>query len=112
MHGAGSIHWGPLAAALDAAVADARAVATGALRVLSTERPAPPAASRALFALAEGLRALEPAPVREAIGRARTAARDASAADESLGVAVLTHAVLSIADQLDRVVEAREAQRR
>jgi len=32
---------GPLAAALDAAVADARAVATGALRVLSTERPAP-----------------------------------------------------------------------
>ena len=103
---------GPLAAALDAAVADARAVATGALRVLSTERPAPPAASRALFALAEGLRALEPAPVREAVGRARTAARNASAADESLGVAVLTHAVLSIADQLDRVVEAREAQRR
>ncbi len=34
------------------------------------------------------------------------------AAGVSLGVAVLTHAVLAIGDQLDRVVEAREQQRR
>jgi uncharacterized membrane protein YgaE (UPF0421/DUF939 family) len=102
----------PLAAALDAAVSDARAVATGALRVLGTQRPAPQDASRALFALAEALRAVEPGLVREAVGRARTAARDARDADDSLGVAVLTHAALSIADQLDRVAEAREEQRR
>lgn len=103
---------GPLAAALDAAVADARAVATGALRVLGTDRAAPRDAPRALYALAEALRAREPAPVREAVVRARAAAQSARAADDSLGVAVLTHAALSIADQLDRVAEVREQQRR
>jgi uncharacterized membrane protein YgaE (UPF0421/DUF939 family) len=103
---------GPLAAALDAAVADARAVATGALRILGTKRPAPPEASQALLALANALRAVEPQTVREAVGRAREAARSARAADDSLGVAVLTHAALSIADQLDRVAEARDEQRR
>jgi Fusaric acid resistance protein-like len=102
----------PLAAALDAAVSDARGVATGALRILGTERPAPPDAARSLYALAEALRAVEPAPVREAVGRAREAARAARAADDSLGVAVLTHAALSIGDQLDRVAAAREEQRR
>ena len=103
---------GPLAAALDAAVSDARAVATAALRVLGTERPAPSEASRTLFALAEALRAVEPGPVREAVARARAAARATRADDDSLGVAVFTHAALSIADQLDRVAEAREEQRR
>jgi hypothetical protein len=103
---------GPLGAALDAAVSDARAVATGSLRVLESGRPAPPEAVRALFALAEALRAVEPGAVREAVARAREAARAARAADDSLGVAVLTHAVLSIADQLDRVAAARDKQRR
>lgn len=102
----------PLAAALDAAVADARAVATGALRVLGTDKPAPQEAARTLYALAEALRAVEPAPVREAAGRARVAARAARAADDSLGIAVLTHAALSIADDLDSIAEAREEQRR
>jgi uncharacterized membrane protein YccC len=103
---------GSLGAALDAAVSDARAVATGALRVLGTERPAPPEAARALFALAEALRSVEPSAVREASARAREAARAARAADDSLGVAVLTHATLSIADQLDQVAAARDKQRR
>jgi uncharacterized membrane protein YccC len=103
---------GPLASALDAAVADARAVATGALRVLGTERPAPPQAARTLFALAAALRAREPGPVREAVERARAAAEETRQVDDSLGIAVLTHAALSIADQLDRVVAAREEQRR
>ena len=102
----------PLAAALDAAVSDARAVATGALRVLSTERHAPQDAADALAALAEALRAIEPGPVREAVARARAATRAARAADDSLGIAVLTHAALSIADQLDSVADAREVQRR
>ena len=103
---------GPLAAALDASVSDARAVATGALRMLSTDRPAPAEASEAVLALAEAFRALEPAPVREAVGRARAAALKTRALDDSIGVAVLTHAALSIADQLDRVAAAREEQRR
>jgi hypothetical protein len=102
---------GSLGAALDAAVSDARAVATGALRVLDADRPAPPEAARALFALAEALRAVEPGAVREAVARAREAARAARTADDSLGVAVLTHAALSIADQLDRVAAARDKQR-
>ena len=100
----------PLAAALDAAAGDARAVATGALRVLSTDRPAPPAAVEALVALADALRARDPAIVRRAVERARAAAGAARAADDSLGVAVLTHAALSIADQLDAVIAARERQ--
>jgi uncharacterized membrane protein YgaE (UPF0421/DUF939 family) len=103
---------GPLVAALDAAVADARAVATGALRVVSSERPAPPQATEALLELGTALRAIEPELVRRHVERARTAARAARAADDSLGVAVLTHAALSIADQLDRVAEVREEQRR
>ncbi|MCW2976738.1 MAG: hypothetical protein JWM06_2019, partial [Actinomycetia bacterium] len=93
-------------------VSDARAVATGALRVLGTERPAPPEAAQALTALAEALRAVEPGEVREAVGRARAAAQAAREADDSLGIAVLTHAALSIADQLDRVAAVREEQRR
>ena len=103
---------GPLAAALDAAVSDARAVATGALRILGTEKHAPGDAPTSLRALAEALRATEPGLVREAVGRARLAARAARGNDDSLGVGVLTHAALSIADQLDRVAAAREDQRR
>jgi uncharacterized membrane protein YgaE (UPF0421/DUF939 family) len=100
----------PLVAALDAAVADARAVATGALRVLDTGRAAPREAGRALIALAAALRAREPALVRETVEQARGSARAARGADDSLGVAVLTHAALSIADQLDAVAAARERQ--
>jgi uncharacterized membrane protein YgaE (UPF0421/DUF939 family) len=102
----------PLAAALDAAVSDSRAVATGALRVLGSDRAAPPDAARALVAVAAAFRAVEPAQVREAAESARESARAARASDDSLGVAVLAHAVLAIGDQLDRVVEAREQQRR
>jgi uncharacterized membrane protein YgaE (UPF0421/DUF939 family) len=101
----------PLTAALDAAVADARAVATGAMRVLDTDRTPPAEAPRALTELGEALRAREPALVRDAVERARGSARAARSADDSLGVAVLTHAALSIADQLDSVATAREQQR-
>ena len=69
------------------ALALARDVATGAVRVLGTEKPSPPEASSALFALAEGLRAVEPQPEREAVERARSAARAARAADDALGSA-------------------------
>jgi uncharacterized membrane protein YgaE (UPF0421/DUF939 family) len=102
----------PLAAALDAAVADARAVATGALRVLGTDDVAPPDAALALIALADALRARDSAVVRTAVERARAAADAARASDDSLGVGVLTHAALSIADQLDAVIAVREEQGR
>jgi uncharacterized membrane protein YgaE (UPF0421/DUF939 family) len=101
----------PLARALDAAVSDARGVATGAMRAISSGRPAPPDAARALIALGAALRAVDPATVREAVAQARAAAGRARDADDSIGVAVLTHAAFSIADQLDRVVAAREQQR-
>ena len=101
----------PLVSALDAAVADARAAATGAQRTLGTEEKAPRAVSDALRAIADGLRVLEPARVRESTARAREAARIARDADSSLGVGVLAHAVVAMADELDEVAAAREAQR-
>jgi hypothetical protein len=91
-------------------VSDARAVATGAMRTIGGDRPAPADAARTLAALAAGLRAVEPTTVREAVSQARSAAGRAREADDSIGVAVLTHAAFSIADQLDRVVAAREQQ--
>jgi uncharacterized membrane protein YgaE (UPF0421/DUF939 family) len=101
----------PLVAALDAAVADARSAATGVLRTLGTEGHAPPEAGEALRALADGLHAFDPAEVRDAVRRAREAANTARDADPSLGVGVLAHAAHAIADELDRVADAREAQR-
>jgi hypothetical protein len=100
----------PLVAALDGAVADAHAAATGAQRVLQSDGQAPAQASEALRALADGLHAVDPAAVRAAAARAREAAEVARNADPSLGVGVLAHAILSIADELEIVAAAREAQ--
>ena len=100
----------PLVAALDSAVADGHAAATGVQRMLKTDGAAPPQAADALRALAEGLHAVDPATVRAATARARAAADVAHAADPSLGVGVLAHAIHSIADELDIVAAAREAQ--
>jgi hypothetical protein len=78
--------------------------------VLQTDGPPPPHAAEALRALAEGLHAVNPATVRAAAARAREAAEAARAADSSLGVGVLAHAILAIADELEVVAAAREAQ--
>jgi len=101
-----------VAAALDAAVADARAIGTGALRLLRTEAPVPPGAAEAVSALAAAIRAADPEDVRAAVTRSREAAARAQAADGSLGTGVLVHAVLAVADDLDRVRVGREAGRR
>jgi uncharacterized membrane protein YgaE (UPF0421/DUF939 family) len=102
----------PLVAALDAAVADARAAATGVQRAIGTEEQAPREACEALLAIADGLHAVEPDEVRDDVRRAREAADVARAADpSSLGIAVLAHAIHSMADELDRVADARDAQR-
>jgi uncharacterized membrane protein YgaE (UPF0421/DUF939 family) len=100
----------PLVAALDAAGADARAAATGVQRTLGAEKSAPREAGEALRAIADGLDAVDPAKVREAVRRAREEANTARSADASLGVGVLAHAIHAMADELDRVAEAREAQ--
>jgi uncharacterized membrane protein YgaE (UPF0421/DUF939 family) len=102
----------PLVAALDAAVADGHAAATGAQRVLQTDGRTPAQASDALRALADGLHAVDPASVRAAAARAREAAQAARNADSSLGVGVLAHAILSIAEELEVIAAAREAQPR
>jgi hypothetical protein len=100
----------PLVAALDAAVADGHAAATGAQRALKTEPPPPPQAAEGLRALAEGLHAVDPATVRAAAARAREAADRSRDADASLGAGVLAHAILAIAGELEVVAAAREAQ--
>ena len=101
-----------VAAALDAAVADARAIGTGALRLLRTGVPVPPGAADAVSALAAAIRAPDPEDVRTPLMRSREAAARAQAADTSLGTGVLVHAVLAVADDLDRVRVGREAGRR
>ena len=101
-----------VAAALDAAVADARAIGTGALRLIRTEQPIPPGAADAVAALAAALRASDPEDVRTAVTRSREGAAAAEAADGSLGTAILVHAALNVADDLDRVRVGREAGRR
>ena len=100
----------PLVTALDAAVADGHAAATGAQRVLQAEGESPAQASDALRALADALHEVDPTTVRAAVAHAREAAAAAREADPSLGVGVLVHAILAIADELDIVVAAREAQ--
>jgi uncharacterized membrane protein YgaE (UPF0421/DUF939 family) len=100
----------PLVAALDAAVADAHATATGAQRVLKADGAPPPHAADALRALADGLHAVDPTTVRAAAAQARERAEAARAADTSLGVGVLAHGILAIADELEVVAAAREAQ--
>lgn len=101
-----------LAAALSAAVGDARALVTGALRTLdTTDSPAPEAAD-AVEALAGAFRTRDAGEVREWVLRARAGARAATARDRSLGMGVLGHAVASITDDLEGSARARDAARR
>ena len=98
-----------LAASLTAAVGDARAVVTGALRTIDTVGRPPPEAIDAVEALAAGLRTRDSETVRNAARRARAAANAALEQDGSLGVAALAHAISSIADDLEGSAGAREA---
>jgi len=103
---------GTVAHELGAAVADARAVATGTLRILGSGRPPPPEAAEAVEAAAAAIRTTEPGAVRDAAEHARTVALRATEADDSLGTGVLAHAVVAIADHALRTVEAREEHQR
>lgn len=92
---------------LDASVSDARAIATGALRLLDGGRPASEAAE-AVKAAAAAVRAIEPAEARETAEAARAAAASVTASDSSLGANVITHGVAAVAEHASRAAAARE----
>ena len=92
---------------LDASVADARAIATGALRVLDTDRPTDGAAD-AVRAAAAAVRTIDPDEARAAAEAARASARSLRAADDSLGAGVLAHGIAAVADHTANAAEARD----
>jgi sugar porter (SP) family MFS transporter len=99
---------------LELAVADARAVATGSLRVLGDGRGRGVQLhrlARAVRAASDAVRTREPDEAREAAERAR---REAAAilAEASLGGGVVAHGVIAVAEHALRAADARERDRR
>jgi hypothetical protein len=92
---------------LDASVSDARAIATGAVRLLDAGDPAPEAAA-AVRTAGAAVRAIEPDEARETAEAARDAAAALTARDSSLGASVITHGVSAVADHALRAAAARE----
>ena len=97
---------------LDRSVADARAIGTGAVRLLSRSEPPPPSAAAAVRAAAAAVRAVEPAEARTRAETARAAARRLLEEDASLGSGVVAHGVASVADHALRAADARDEDRR
>jgi hypothetical protein len=93
---------------LEASVADARAIATGALRLLG-EEPAPaPELVEAVRAAAAAVRTVDPEEARATAEAARAAAARVRERDASLGASVVTHGVIAIAEHALRAAAARE----
>ena len=93
---------------LDASVADAHAVATGALRVLG-EQPAPaPELAEAVRTTAAAVRRIDPREARESAQTARDAARAVIDGDGSLGAGVVAHGVVRVAEHALLAADARE----
>jgi hypothetical protein len=92
---------------LDASVSDARAIATGALRILNGSPPNPGAVD-AVRAAATAVRAVDPGEARERAEEARAAARRLRAEDTSLGAGVLAHGIAAVADHTLNAADARE----
>lgn len=96
---------------LELTAADARAVATGALRVLSEDAPPGKELAEAVRAAAEAVRTTDPAVARASADRARlkaTRAEDGA----SLGAAVVAHGVTSVAEHALRAADARADDRK
>ena len=94
---------------LEASVNDARAIATGTLRLLG-EGPAPaPELVEAVRAAAAAVRAIDPDEARRTAEAAHAAAAGARERDSSLGASVVEYGVISIADHALRAAAAREA---
>ncbi|MFN2629410.1 MAG: aromatic acid exporter family protein [Gaiellaceae bacterium] len=103
---------GDLVASLDAAVGDTRALVTGALRALDSTGAPPKEVLDAIGALATAIRTTNPAVARRSADRALRAGLAAHGRDDSLGMSVLTHAIASIADDVNGSARAREAEQR
>jgi uncharacterized membrane protein YgaE (UPF0421/DUF939 family) len=103
---------GELYRELEASVYDSHAIATGVVRLASSDRPAPIEAVAAIEAAALAVRAIEPDTARAAAEAARAAARRLRDADPSLGAAVMAHGAVGVADHTLRAAEAREEERR
>jgi sugar porter (SP) family MFS transporter len=102
---------------LELAVADARAIATGALRVLGENGQADVAVplhhfGDAVRLAAEAVRATDPVEARHAAEQAREVAGGLTGADATLGGGVVAHGVVAVADHALRAADAREEDRR
>lgn len=93
---------------LAAAAAEARALATGALRLLETDGAARELAADVVDALADAVRTADYGSVRASAERAREASKDMIVREPSLGASVLAHAAETIADHAMLSVRARE----
>jgi uncharacterized membrane protein YgaE (UPF0421/DUF939 family) len=93
---------------LEASVSDARAIGTGALRLVDGPAASPSAAVAAVRVAAEAVRSVEPETARRAADEAQAAARRLRRADASLGAGVVAHGVVAVADHTRRAADARE----
>ncbi|MDP9261940.1 MAG: FUSC family protein [Actinomycetota bacterium] len=94
---------------LEASVNDARAVATGALRLLGEGAAPAPELVEAVRAAAAAVRTVDPEEARTTAESARIAAARAREQDASLGASVVTVGVISVAEHALRAAAAREA---
>jgi hypothetical protein len=101
-----------VAAELATAVPDARALVSGALRVLRSQEPLPAAAADAASALAAALRADSAQEAESAAGRAHDSATTAHDVAPSLGLAVFAHATESLGAHAARAAAAAPSARR
>jgi uncharacterized membrane protein YgaE (UPF0421/DUF939 family) len=94
---------------LEASVSDARAIATGALRLLGEDTTPKPELVEAVRAAAAAVRTIDPKEARAMAEEARVAAARAREQDASLGASVVTYGVISTAEHALRAAAAREA---
>ena len=94
---------------LEASVNDARAIATGALRLLGEGPAPPPDLVEGVRAAAAAVRTIDPEEARTKAEAARVAANRAREQDPSLGASVVTVGVISISEHALRAAVAREA---
>ncbi|MDX6441569.1 MAG: hypothetical protein QOE43_1298 [Gaiellaceae bacterium] len=94
---------------LEASVNDARAITTGALRMLGEGAAPAPGLVDAVHAAAAAVRTIDPEEARAKAEVARVAATHAREQDASLGASVVTVGVISIAEHALRAAAAREA---
>ena len=96
---------------LELTATDARAVATGALRVLGEGSESARALAPAAHAAAAAVRTTDPEEARAAAERARRGATEVEAGS-SLGAIVVAHGVIAVAEHALRAADARDEDRR